>query len=133
MAGGGAGEDTKQIPVTRLAFSRRQVAGRGSTFRLRPAAFMPYRGELSVFRIDGLDDRGVWAHLVAHAQRPGRRMHGRGDLRLAELRGDTLDLDLDDSPPRHGNLIGWPADRGEQLALARELATVARAVPAPGK
>lgn len=54
------------------------------------------------------------------------------DFRVADIRGDALELHLDDSPPRHGNLIGWPAERHEQLALARELATVARAVPAPG-
>ncbi len=132
MVGGSAGEDLERIPVTRLTFSRRQVAGRGPTFRLRPAAFMPYRGELSVFRIDGLDDGEVWEHVAVHARRPGRRMHGRGDFLVADIRGDALKLNLDDSPPRHGNLIGWPAERHEQLALARELATVARAVPPPG-
>ena len=94
---------------------------------------MPYRGELFVFRIYGLDDTGAWAHLVALAQRPRRRIHGRGDISLGEQRGDTLDLDLDDSPPRHGDLIGWASARGEQLALPREPATVARAVPASGK
>lgn len=132
MPRGSVGDNLSRTPVTRLAFSRRQVAGQGSTFRLRPAAFMPYRGELSVFRIDGLDDAGIWEHLAVHAHRPDRRMHGRGDFRVADMRGDALELDLDDSPPRHGNLIGWPAERSEQLALARELATVVRATPAPG-
>ena len=125
------GEQASQVPVTRLAFSRRQVAGSGESFRLRSAAFLPHRGAMSVFRIDGLDDDSVWKHVDKHAGRPDRRMHGRGDFRLADMRRQVLKLDLDESPPRHGNVVGWPSGRDQQLALARELASVAHAVPAP--
>ena len=94
---GGMGGHASRVPVTRLAFSRRQVAGSGESFRLRPAAFLPHRSAMSVFRIDGLDDDGVWKHVEKHARRPGRRMHGRGDFRLADMTRQVLELDLDES------------------------------------
>ena len=123
----------RRVPVTRLAFSSRHVAGAGATFRLRPAAFLPYHGTMSVFRIDGLDETQIWKHLAAHASRPDRRFHGRGDFRLSDLAGRPLKLDLDDTPPRHGNVIGWPAAKDRRLALARELAEMSNATPPPEK
>lgn len=119
------------VPVTRLAFSRRLVARSDSGFRLRARAFLPYRGSMSVFRIDGLDESGVWSHVDKHAHRPGRNIHGRADFKLADMEADVLELHLDETPPRHGNITGWPDATDQQLVIARELAAVASAVLAP--
>lgn len=123
--------ENRHVPVTRLAFSGRLVSGKASTFRLRAGAFLPHRGELSVFRIDGLDDDAVWRHIGEYARRPRRNVHGRGDFQLADLEDGDLSLALDETPPRHGNIVGWPAGKDRQLALARALARVARAVAPP--
>lgn len=125
--------ETCYLPVTRLAFSRRLVSGRGNTFRLRARAFMPHKGEVSVFRIDGLDDAAVWRHIREYASRPDRNVHGRGDFRLADVEGRGLSLAFDDTPPRHGNVGGWPEDKDRQLAIARALARAAKAVEPPSR
>ena len=101
---------------------------------MRPQAFLPRRGpqrlELSVFRIDGLGDGGVWDHAAQHAPRPGRNLHGRADFHSKDVTDTgTLDLKLDNSPPRHGNIVGWPGERDERLRLAQHLAERARGVP----
>ena len=111
--GSGDVAQASRVPLTRITFSRRHVAGSGKSFRLRPAAFLPHRGTMSVFRIDGLDGAGVWKHVGKHALHPGKRMHGRGDFRLADMRAVILKLDLDESPPRHGNVVGWPPSPAE--------------------
>ena len=122
-----------QLPLTRLAFSKRWLVTIGEEFKFRPRAFMPYRRdrhqpELSIFRIDDLTDREVWEHVTKHARRPGRDLHGRADFRLSDADVPALRLVLDETPPRHGNLVGWPEDKDGQLALAQELAAIARAL-----
>ncbi len=39
-----------------------------------------------------------------------------------------LRVDFDEPPPRHANVLGWPRERDQQLALAQSLATAARSV-----
>jgi len=124
------------LPLTRLAFSKRWLITTGDGLRFRPIAFMPYLParqdpELSVFRIGDLTDREVWGHVRKHARRPGSNLHGRADFQLAELDAGVLKLVLDDTPPRHGNVVGWPEDKDGQLALAQDLAAVARASRPP--
>jgi hypothetical protein len=82
------------------------------------------RLELSVFRIDGLKTPEIWALAHEHVVRPGRNVHGRADLTARQIATTRppLRLALDESPPRHGNVIDWPRDKDEQLALAQELA-----------
>jgi len=104
--------------------------------RFSPRAFMPYRPkgrglELSVFRIDNLTDRAIWEHVAKHARRPGRNIHGRADFRLGDVDSSVLSLVLDETPPRHGNVVGWPEEKDAQLALAQALSEVAPANRTP--
>lgn len=107
-------------------------------FALKPAAFLPAmsgagRLELSVFRTDGLSEGEIWALAVRHVVPLGRSLHGRGDLhaRQVALTHPPLSLDMDEAPPRHGNILDWPTDIDEQLALAQELAELAQHHPPP--
>ena len=88
--------------------------------------------ELSVFRVDGLSEEEIWTHARRYALPPGRNIHGRADLAdKAIAASGPLRVDYDDSPPRHANVVGWPKEKDEQLALAQDLASAARAVPPP--
>ncbi len=68
---------------------------------------------------------------MRYASRPGRKLHGRADFRLKDLDQRVLRIELDETPPRHGNVVGWPQEKDDQLALAQNLAELARAFPAP--
>ena len=63
-----------RLPLTRLAFSKRWLDRSGGELRFRAVAFLPYRTrsgslELSVFRVDGVSDQGIWEHVMRYASR----------------------------------------------------------------
>ncbi|HEY5061477.1 MAG TPA: hypothetical protein VII52_08060 [Gemmatimonadaceae bacterium] len=43
----------------------------------------------------------------------------------ADVRSSRLDLEIDNDPPRHAAIIGWPAEKSEIKALAQLLAAKA--------
>ena len=92
---------------------------------VRPRAFLPYRGETSVFRTHGLSDAAVWQLAADHVEPSRGRCLARGDLRADMVRSTPLTIDADDSPLRHAVIAGWPDEKQEQLALALELAASA--------
>lgn len=123
--------------VTRYIISKSQRWKEGG-FRLKPAAFLPRRNpegrwELSVFKINDLTDREIWDLAREHVLPRGRSLHGRGDLTDTAVRATkVLHIEFDNSPPRHGNILSWPDEIDDQLALAQELAEQARHVPPSG-
>lgn len=86
-----------------------------------------------MFRIDGLKAREIWDIARKHVLPAGRNLHGRADLTPGRIEATEppLELVMDESPPRHGNVIQWPAEKDEQLALAQELAERAKHVEPP--
>lgn len=123
------------LPLTRFAFTRKWVSRADGGFRLKYHAFMPRSAhgrplELSVFRVDGMTEQQIWEHGREHALPPKRNFHGRADVNQGVV--DTtgpLRVDFDEPPPRHANVVGWPKERDQQLALAQGLASAARSVP----
>lgn len=133
-----SGRSRPDLPVSRFIINRNQRRREGG-FRLKPVAFLPRespkgRTELSVFRIDGLKAGEIWNLARRHILPAGRNLHGRADLTAhqVETTEPALRLEMDEVPPRHGNVVSWPAERDEQLALAQELAERARHVEPPG-
>jgi hypothetical protein len=122
---------------------------------LRPNAFMPYRGELSVFRMDGLSavQRVAIGEKVAsereqkHRQAEldaGRiypdgkctfRYRGRGELTANDVRTNGLEVKPQEPPERHANILGWPqkgskkADEAAQMIYAMRLQEKANYIP----
>jgi hypothetical protein len=91
--------------------------------RVKYSAFMPFHGATSVFRISALRDPEVWEigeRLVAGPT--GRHLHGHAALRVTHVVRAELMLAPDDRPPRHANIVGWPAEKGAQRFLAEQLA-----------
>jgi hypothetical protein len=97
---------------------------------VRHNAFMPpiRINEVSIYRIIGLNDIGIWRignNFVA--QIIGKPLLARADI----LASHVLENNLSVSPaikihPRHANIIDWPKDRSEQKMVAIELAAKAQ-------
>jgi hypothetical protein len=97
--------------------------------RVKLPAFLPGPdGTLSVFAIQGLDDRATW--LIGDrvvAEPAGRTIHARAEFESGVV-PPPLTVVPDDTPPRHRTIDGWPPDDSARHALALELANAARLV-----
>ncbi len=94
--------------------------------RVKPDAFIPHpRTELSVFCTEGLSEPEIWTagEQVVSSRADNATLYGRADLKALDIRRNKLQVVRDDIPPRHANIIGWPADdRASQRMIAVELA-----------
>ena len=93
--------------------------------------------ELSVYRVDGLEDFEIFDLGREHVN---RQTCARADIEVSSVRGIRVDgqivgLDLvADGVPheRHANVINWPNGRGdEDIALRNEIANRLRKVAKP--
>ena len=54
-----------------------------------------------------------------------RTLHGRADIQALNILEINLQVNPDNIPPRHANIIGWPELKEEQKSIAQELAAKA--------
>ena len=94
---------------------------------VRYTAFMPRSDDLcvSVFRTSGLSERQVWSIGESVGKVSSRTLHGRGDVVAAEVRRQRLDIDPNNHPPRHANIVGCPQEKHKRQAIAQVLASSA--------
>jgi hypothetical protein len=97
-----------------------------NTARVKYNAFMPRKGEVSVFRIDKLSEKQVWTIGRDVVGGGTKNPKARGDIKAAKVRESQLDVLAAEPPPRHANLVGWPSAKSEQILIAKQLA--ARAI-----
>jgi hypothetical protein len=84
---------------------------------------MPRNGEVSVFRIDGLNDNQIWNIGSQVALKTKRNLHARGDIPVHTVRVIGLDVVIAEPPPRHANIVGWPEnDKPRHKLIALQLA-----------
>jgi hypothetical protein len=115
-----AGKDTEQARVKWKAFE--------------PS---PRDNTTSVFRVRGLSDHGIWSLAATHVE-PTRkkRVFGRAEITVSQIReagtelGTVLSVDVDDTPPRHAAIVGWP-EKSQAKALCQELAARAKLITRP--
>lgn len=90
-------------------------------------AFMPRSDNLrvSVFRTSGLSKPKAWSIGESVGQVSSRTLRGRGDIIAAEVRKQNLDIDPDNHPPRHANIVGWPQEKHKRQEIAQVLASSA--------
>ncbi len=117
--------DRKSQELARFLTTRRHYSS--AQQRVKHSAFLPNRdGATSVFRVGGLSDEDVRAIANQHIiPGPGRKVHGCGFIEQERVVRTGLALDMDDTPPRHANIVGWPTDKGKQKLQAMELAEAA--------
>ena len=118
-------EDTE--PLGRYLMSKRHFSIENK--RVKDAAFMPAPDFcLSVFRTQGLTEDEIWKlgyeEVVKKLPAP-RTLYGRGQIILLAVKEVNLELDPDDTPSRHANIVGWPQEKSKQKLIALQLASEA--------
>ena len=110
-----AGETLARFILTRQHFR--------TTGRVMPEAFMPPADlKLSVFRVNGLQEKKVWNIGRDHVATPSKRtLFGRADVAVAQVHQSGLQVDPDDNPLHHANIIGWPGEKSAQKIIAKQL------------
>jgi len=99
-----------------------------STGRVKPHGFHPARRnrKTSVSRVQGLEDREIWKlGDVCVALPQGTNLRARADLLVADVVNVGLRVEAEQPPPRHANIIDWPAEKDALMSCAQELAAVA--------
>ncbi len=92
---------------------------------VKPRAFLPRNGEVSVFDTEALSESHVWDLGERHVAIPrNRTLKGRADLDASAV-PLPLWMRPDNSPPRHVTILGWPDEKEKQLSLSQELAGAA--------
>ncbi len=87
---------------------------------------MPSRGEVSVFRINGLSEIAIWEIGSDIARKRDRTLYARGDTKAFDVMKLGLEILPDEPPPRHADLVGWPEnDKPRQKLIALQIAAVA--------
>ena len=107
---------------TRFIYSSREIRGDASNPYVHWSAFkLPSTGrsEVSVMRVDGLDERQVWK---SHP-RKDRNVHGRADFGPPDVAAVGLRLVEDEPPPRHHVIVGWPEEKEDRVERAQTLAS----------
>jgi len=96
---------------------------------VKPPAFMPPPNlKLSVFRIDNLSEPDIWKigiEKVINKMNKPTNLHGRADIQALNIFDSNLQIEPDNIPPRHANIIGWPELKEERKSIAQELAAKA--------
>lgn len=77
----------------------------------------------AVFRVFGLQDSDIW-HLGQEfvGEPQSKKVLARGDLLVEQITSLGLVLEIDDDPPRHAAIAGWPVEKDEWKSLSQELA-----------
>jgi hypothetical protein len=100
------------------------------TSSVKPKAFDPPPNlRLSVFRIDGLTIDEVWncgqKNVINTLPQP-RNLHGYANIKASSVEDVSLNIDPDNTPPRHACIVGWPEDKSERMLITQELAARAK-------
>jgi len=114
--------------LSRFVTSLKNVRKEKTPFA-KPTNFLPRPNpdtgqlELSTFQVSDLGEEHIWELATLHIEpRTGRRVPARCDLPVSEYELHDLRADDDDDPPRHVNVVDWPANEEDQLAIANDLA-----------
>ncbi len=123
-------EVTAKDILARFILERKKYSPVNNTVKFR--AFLPnHRRELSIFVINNWTEEKIWQvgqEFVAAPQ--GKSHEARGDVSASKVWENDLSIELDNTPPGHANVLGWP-DKSEQKAIAIKLAQAAKLVINP--
>ena len=124
-------------PLTRFVIESKKVATDPAdrSLRVKAKLFEPYQGKVSVFQTKGWSaQQRVQRGINVAWERGKRKLYGWVILRASkvpEKLPDPLDpsekvcpltVDVDNNPPGHANIVGWPNDADEMLAWQDALA-----------
>jgi hypothetical protein len=111
--------------LCRFVFSKSHIDSRSG--RVTSAVFMPPRDlKLSVFRIKELSEQDVLEIGKKVGKVSDRKLVGHANLAVKEFEKRDLQIQADNKPIRHANVINWPDEKAQRLILAQELADIAK-------
>jgi len=97
---------------------------RPSNNTVRHTAFMPPSDRrLSVFIISGLNERDIWS--IGENLR-NLELLGCADIIANHVYKSELNIEVDNNPLRHANIVNWPEEDSAIKLKAMELAQNAR-------
>jgi hypothetical protein len=119
------GEHEDSEPIARFLLASdhfSSVAG-----RVKPSAFLPDPYvKLSVFMVGGLSHPQIWEIGLRNVAGPqGKRLYGHAEVNASVPTSPGLAVEVDNTPPRHANIVGWPdgpGDKPKRKLLAARLA-----------
>jgi hypothetical protein len=94
--------------------------------RVKHSALLPMfndqtqRYETSVFYTDNLTENEIWQLGKTHIDNPA--VKARGDFNDAVATGNNLQVDFNNTPARHADIINWPDKKDEQKLVALKIA-----------
>jgi hypothetical protein len=105
---------------------------RPSDGSVRHNAFMPGSdGATSVFRISEISEDDVWIIGRQYVGEPrGKRLLGRAQITAGKVFAQGLQVQLQEPPPRHAGIVGWPDEQPKQKEIALRLAAEAAFIKA---
>lgn len=112
-----------ETPLARFLFSGEVT--KGGT--VKPAGFMPRwiegtgRFELSTFDIEAMPKQTVFEIAQDVESARGRTCRGWAVLEVGGYLAAGLEVDPDDDPPRHVNVLGWPPEKERQKLVAQRV------------
>lgn len=96
--------------------------------RVKSRAFHPdpHDDKTSIFRVQGLTASEIWVLGDEHINLPlGNTLLALAELSVEQIMDINLRVEPDEPPPRHANIVGWPAAKNELMSKAQALAAVA--------
>jgi hypothetical protein len=118
---------TNEEPLGRYIFSKSHFSSLNNN--VKSSAFMPPADlQLSVFRTQGLDEKTIWEiaenEIIKKSSSPNK-LYGRAEILSLAVKSTGLEIDPDNTPPRHANIKGWPQEKDKQKLIAIILASEA--------
>lgn len=118
--------------VARYIFDSKHFSRENRRVKHRALEPAPEDHKTSVYRITGLSPAEIWTLGEVHVATPrGKKLLARADLSQRAIESVGLALEIDNIPPRQGNITGWPVEKDEWRSLALELAALATLVILP--
>ena len=88
---------------------------------VKTGAFMPaLNKKLSVFFTENMKEKNIWQ--LADLHLPNISIKFRADIKAHVIESVNLNIDYDNTPEYHANIIGWPDGKDKQKEIAIELA-----------
>jgi hypothetical protein len=115
--------DNQETVVSRFLRSSNLYSSDKNEVKYR--AFLPRDNKISVYNTTGLNDSEIWqigASALANAT-----IRGRGDLQVSDVQAIELEIEWDNSPPLHANIV-LPLDDAGRISMAQQLAAKATLV-----
>jgi hypothetical protein len=118
--------------LARFIFSKKHFSVEKREVKFK--AFTPPSNsdDISVYRISGLSDSGVWEIGREYVQRKDRTIKARANLSAEAVYANNLEVVPDTLPHElHANIRPFPADRRARDRIAKQLALASQLVIMP--